>query len=168
MQLCFLRAALIDQIRWWRTWFWLVCLVVLVEAPAMAQHDIEVSNAWARGTVPAQKVSGAYLEIRSAAASRLVGTSSPVASQVKIHNMMMDGNVMKMFPVDAVALPAGKTVKFAPGGYHIMLMGLKQQLKKGETIPITLRIEGADKKIREVEVKVEVRDLALPATSHNH
>ena len=82
---------------------------------------------------------------------------SSVAGVVEIHEMAMEGNVMKMRAVPGIELPAGKTVDLKPGGYHVMLMDLKQQLKDGETVPITLVIEGKDKKRETVEVKAPVR-----------
>jgi len=78
---------------------------------------------------------------------------------VQIHNMKMEGGVMKMFAVDGVDLPANQTVKLAPGGYHVMLMDLKQQLKAGDHVPLKLTFEMADKKRETVELSVEVREV---------
>ena len=103
----------------------LVLLLVPVAHGYAQQPAVEVKDAWARGTVPAQKASGAFMEIRSNSPAQLLGAASPVASHVEIHNMKMEDGVMRMFAVKSVELPAGKPVKFAPGGYHIMLMGLK-------------------------------------------
>jgi periplasmic copper chaperone A len=119
-----------------------------------------VKDAWVRGTVPAQKVTGAFMEITGKRAVRLVGAKSAVAATVEIHNMTMTGGVMKMFPVDGIDVPAGKTVKLAPGGYHVMLFGLKQQMKPGDKVPLDLLVESADKKRETVSVEVEVRDIA--------
>ena len=89
------------------------------------------------------------------------------AGVVEIHEMAMDGNVMKMRAVPGIDLPAGKTVDLKPGGYHVMLMDLKRELKAGETVPVTLVIEGADKKRETVEVKATVRALgSADATKH--
>lgn len=76
---------------------------------------------------------------------------------------------MKMRAIPKLDLPAGKGVRLTPGGNHVMLMDLKQQLKKGDVVPITLKIEGQDRKLQSVEIKAEVRDLAQPATmDHGH
>ena len=126
---------------------------------ALAQN-IEVKAAWVRGTVPAQKVTGAFMEITGKSAVRLVGAASPVAGTVEIHNMTMTNGVMKMFPVDGIDIPAGKTVKLASGGYHVMMMGLKQQMKPGDRVPMMLTFELPDKKRESLDLSVEVRDIA--------
>ena len=135
---------------------------------AMAQAQVTVTQAWVRATVPAQKTTGAYMEIRSAENARLVGASSPAAKIVELHEMAMENNVMKMRAVKSLALPAGKPVQLKPGGYHFMMVDLAKPLKKGDVIPITLTIEGNDRKRQRVEVRAEVRDLAAPAASHGH
>lgn len=135
------------------------CLALLALA-AGAHAQTTVKDPWVRGTVPTQKASGAFMHITSAAGGKLVSASSPVAGVVEIHEMAMEGNVMKMRAVGALELPAGKTVELKPGGYHVMLMELKGPLKAGDTVPITLVFEGADKSRQTVEVKAPVRPLA--------
>ena len=138
---------------------------------ATALADVTVKDAWVRGTTPAQKATGAFMEITSSETAALLTASSPVAGVVEIHTMKMEDGVMKMRALPKLDLPAGKAVKLAPGGNHVMLMDLKQQMKKGDVVPITLKIEGADKKVQTLEIKAEVRDLATPATqdkSHGH
>jgi copper(I)-binding protein len=127
---------------------------------AAGAQNVEVKEAWIRGTVPAQKVTGAFMQITGKINIRLVAAESPVAGTVEIHNMTMQNGVMKMFPVDGVDVPAGKTVKLAPGGYHVMMMGLKQQMKPGERVPLKLTFELADKKRESLDLAVEVRDIA--------
>ena len=92
-------------------------------------------------------------------AARLISAESPAAATVEIHNMTMQNGVMKMFPVEGIDIPAGKTVKLASGGYHVMMMGLKQQMKAGERVPLKLTFELVDKKRESVELQVEVRDI---------
>ena len=111
-------------------------------APAAAQ--VTVKDAWVRATVPQQKATGAFLQLTAATDSRLVGVSSSVVPVVELHEMAMDNNVMKMRQIAALELPAGKSVELKPGGYHLMLMDLKQQVKEGDTVPLTLVIEGPD------------------------
>ena len=138
---------------------------------ATALADVTVKDAWVRGTTPAQKATGAFMEITSSETAALLTASSPVAGVVEIHTMKMEDGVMKMRAIPKLDLPAGKGVKLQPGGNHVMLMDLKQQMKKGDVVPITLKIEGADKKVQTLEIKAEVRDLATPATqdkSHGH
>ena len=142
----------------------------LAAAPALAQPQaFEVTNAWARATVPAQKTAGAYLDIRSRDAARLVGVFSPQADASEIHHTVHDRGVVRMKPVKAIDLPPGETVRLAPGGYHIMLVGLKSPLKRGDSLPLTLRVAGEDGKLREIEVKVEVREpAATDKSTHRH
>jgi hypothetical protein len=134
--------------------------LVLVAAAAPAWAQVTVSQPWVRGTVQGQKASGAFMQLKSAEGATLVGAQSPVAGVVEIHEMRMESNVMRMRAIPKLDLPAGQAVELKPGGYHVMLMDLKQPLKKGDTVPITLRIQGKDGKPQEVEVKAEVRDLA--------
>ena len=111
--------------------------------PAFAAN-VSVSDAWARATMPGQQVSGAYMKIESDADARLIGASSPAVPRVEVHEMKMDGDVMRMRALpNGLALPAGKTVALTPGGYHVMLMDLKATLPKDSTIPLTLTFKNA-------------------------
>ena len=132
-----------------------------------AQAQTTVKDAWVRGTVAQQKATGLFAQITSAGGGKLVSASSPVAGIVEIHEMTLDGGVMKMRAVPALELPAGKTVELKPGGYHVMLMELKQELKAGDTVPLTLVVEGADGKRETVELKAAVRPLGEGAPSHS-
>ena len=126
---------------------------------------------WVRGTVPAQKATGAFMQLSSKAGVTLVGVASPAASVVELHEMVMDNNMMKMRALPRLDVQAGKLVELKPGSYHVMLIDLKKPLAKGEIVPITLKVEGKDKKVELVEVKAEVRDLAAataPAMEHKH
>jgi copper(I)-binding protein len=127
-------------------------------ASANVIGQISVAGAWVRGTVPGQTSSGAFMELKSAGDAVLVGADSPVAGTAEIHQMKMDGNVMRMRAVLRIELPAGKTVELKPGGYHVMLTQLKRPLKAGETVPIRLRVESRGKAASTVEVVAEVRD----------
>jgi periplasmic copper chaperone A len=132
----------------------------LMLAAAAAQAQTTVKDAWVRGTVAGQKATGLFAQITSAGGGRLVSAASPLAGMVEIHEMAMDGNVMKMRAVNAVDLPAGKMVELKPGGYHVMLMDLKQELKVGESVPVTLVVEGPGGKRESIEVKAPVKALA--------
>mgnify|MGYP001075029431 CR=1 FL=1 len=118
----------------------LLCLTV----PAHAGH-VRVVDAWVRATVPGQSVAGAYMEIRSDADGRLLRASSPLAPRVELHEMRMDGAVMRMRPVAAVALKGGETVQLKPGGLHLMLVDLARPIREGEKIPLTLVVERGGK-----------------------
>jgi len=133
-------------------------------ATAAAQAQTTVKDPWVRGTVAGQKATGMFAQVTSASGGKLVSATSPVAGVVEIHEMVMDGSVMKMRAVTALELPAGKAVELKPGGYHVMLMDLKQDLKIGESVPVTLVIEGAGGKRESVEVKAPVKALADSGT----
>lgn len=136
--------------------------------PAWAAN-VSVTDAWARATMPGQKVSGAYMQIRSDADARLVGASSPAVPRVEVHEMKMDGDVMRMREVKAIDLPKGKTVSLEPGGYHIMLMNLAKPIAAGEIIPLVLTVESGGKQ-QTIEVKAEARAPMGGGMSmkHNH
>ena len=131
--------------------------LALLAQSAMAA-DVKVENVWMRATVPGQQVAGAYMDITSPENARLVGARSPAAGNMEIHFMRMNHGVMEMREVKTLPLPKGKTVKLAPGGFHLMLFDLKQPFKTGETVPIKLTIETANKKRETVEVTAQVRD----------
>ncbi len=140
---------------------------VAAAGPVFAQ--VSVKEPWVRATVPQQKSSGAFMQISSPGDVRLVEVRSKVAGIVEIHEMTMQGDVMKMNAVPGIAIPAGKTVELKPGGYHVMLMDLKQQLKAGDMVPFTLVIEGKDGKQQSIEIQAPVRPLTAggaPATKH--
>jgi copper(I)-binding protein len=131
--------------------------------------EVTVKDSWVRGTTPAQKATGAFMEITSSEAASLLSAASPLAGVVEVHSMKMEDGVMKMRALPKLDLPAGKAVKLQPGGNHIMLMDLRQQMKKGDVVPITLKVEGKDKKVQTIEIMAEVRDLATPAMmDHGH
>lgn len=145
----------------------LFTLATLVALGAQAQTS--VAEPWVRGTVPQQKATGLFANITSAKGGKLVSASSPVAGVVEIHEMSMEGSMMKMRALPAgLDLPAGKAVALKPGGYHVMLMDLKQQLKVGDTVPVTLVIEGADKARETIEVRAPVKALNTPTVEHKH
>ena len=138
----------------------------LLSNAALAQ--VTVKDAWVRATVAQQKATGAFMQLQSAQEARLVAAQSPVAGVVEVHEMAMDGGVMKMRAVPSLALPAGKAVELKPGGYHVMLMDLKAQVKDGDTVPVTLVVEGKDGKRQNIEVKAVARAMAQPAQKHEH
>jgi copper(I)-binding protein len=103
-----------------------------------AYAQVTVKDPWVRATVSQQKATGAFMQLTAAQDSRLIEAKSPVAGVVEVHEMSMEKDVMKMRAVPSLDLPAGKMVELKPGGYHVMLMDLKQQMKEGDTVPLTL------------------------------
>jgi len=132
----------------------LAAAALLVALPAAAQ--VTVTDPWIRGTVQGQMATGAFMKLQSAKDARLVEAASPVAGVVEIHEMTLENNVMRMRAVKAVSLPAGRVVELKPGGYHVMLMDLKQQMKEGEAVPVTLVVETAGRR-ETIEVRAPVR-----------
>jgi len=143
------------------------CALLALNCAWAQAQTVEVKDAWVRGTVAGQKATGAFMDITSKAPARLVGAASPAAGTVEIHDMKMENGVMKMFPVDAVDLPAGRTTRLAPGGHHVMFFDLKQPLKAGDRVPLKLTIELADKRRETIDLSVEVRSLT-GAGKHSH
>ncbi|MFD2365866.1 copper chaperone PCu(A)C [Pseudoduganella sp. GCM10020061] len=141
---------------------------VLLACAAQASAQVTVSDAWVRATVPAQKTSGAFMRVTSPVPARLVSVSTPLAGLAELHKMEMKGDQMKMAAVDAVELPAGKEVNLASGGYHVMLMDLKRQLKPGETVPLTLDVVTGKDKHQTVLVNATVRPITTTAPAHKH
>ncbi len=123
----------------------LLAASLLVAAPAWAQAPaVTVTDAWARATAASQKIGGAFVTIHdSAAPDRLVSASSPVADKVEVHETVDTNGVMSMRPVPVLPLAAGQTVQFKPGGYHLMLIGLKHKLDVGSSFPLTLTFDKA-------------------------
>src|ERR1700742_4123373 len=122
----------------------------LTSAPARAEDvkagDLVITQAWTRATPGGAKTGGGFLTIenKGSAPDKLVGVSADAAGKVEVHEMAMDGGVMKMRPVEGgLAIDPGKTVKLAPGGLHLMMMDLKSPLKQGDKLPVTLQFEKA-------------------------
>jgi copper(I)-binding protein len=141
------------------------------EAPAAtetaASSSIALTDTWSRETAAGQNAGGAFMTIANTgtAADRLTGGSTPVAGRVEIHTMTMEGDVMKMRQLeDGLEIPAGGEVTLKPGSFHVMLMDLKQPLKAGETVPLTLTFAGAGT----VETELEVQHAGTVAPDMKH
>ena len=132
----------------------------LAFAAGFAHAQATVDGAFARATVGKQANGAAYLQLSAKGDDVLVSASAPVATKVEIHTMSMDGDVMKMRMLDKLEIKAGEKMSMQPGaGAHVMLMGLKQPLKAGDSFPLTLNFRKAGK----VTVDVTVKDIAMPA-----
>jgi copper(I)-binding protein len=136
-----------------------LCVAASAIPLAHADAATEVKDAWARATVPGQKVAGVYMEIRSRAGARLVGVRSPAAKTAEIHSMSNDGGVMKMRRLDGLDLPAGQSVRLESGGNHIMLFDITHLLEPGARVPLTLILEQNGKK-KSIQVQAEVRAMS--------
>lgn len=130
----------------------IVVVALVVASPALAEESIRVFDAWARATILASRPGAAYLTIESATEDRLLGVTTPVAGQVMIHAVEKDGDINRMKHIETLELPAGERVTLAPGGMHLMLMGLQDKLSEGTTFPMTLNFENAGEITAEVSV----------------
>ena len=148
-----------------------VALLAAAATPLLAQSvtagKLVIDHPWSRQTAPGQKVGGSFLSITNKGRSddRLISATSPVAGEVQLHTMSMDGGVMRMREVkDGIAIPAGKTVALKPGGYHLMFMQLKRSLALGESFPVTLRFQrqGA------VKLSFKVKPVGFGGSEANH
>ena len=135
----------------------LLATILALVASALHAQTIEVKDAWVRSAVQGQSGTGAFMKITSKTGARLVSVTTPVAGIAEIHEMKMDGDVMKMRELSGgLELPAGKTVELKPGGYHVMLMDLKAVLPKDSTVPMTLVFKDAKGVQSKLELKVPV------------
>ena len=132
-------------------------LVLASSAAVIAADAVSVSNPWVRATVPGQSVAGAYMDITVKANAALVAAESPVAGKVELHTMTMDGGVMKMRAIEKLELPANTTVSLKPGGYHMMLIDIKRELKAGERVPLKLTVQERKGAKSALQVDAEVR-----------
>jgi copper(I)-binding protein len=145
-----------------RSLFFLTIFSGLLAAPARAQEvkagDLVITQAWARATPGGAKIGGGYVTIenKGAAPDRLMGGSADVAGKVGVHEMAMNNGVMTMRPLDkGLTIEPGKTVKLAPGGYHLMMFDLKNPLKQRDKVPVTLEFEKAGK----VQISLDVQGI---------
>ena len=147
-------------------------VAALLAAPAWAQTAaVKVEGAWARASVQGQKATGAFMRLTAKDGARLVRAESPAAGLAEVHEMKMEGDIMKMRAVPALDLPAGKTVELKPGGYHVMLLDLKAPLAKDTAVPLTLVFQ--DAKGAESKLNLSVPVATTPpgggaAAGHGH
>ncbi|MDA7417383.1 copper chaperone PCu(A)C [Xenophilus arseniciresistens] len=140
-----------------------LAFIALLGLGAAAQAQVSVTQPWVRATVAQQQATGAFMQLQSPTATRLVGVSTPLTAVAELHEMAMQGDVMRMRHVPVLELPAGKAVELRPGGHHLMLMNLKAQVKEGQTVPLTLTFESPDGKRETVQVQAPVRALTAQA-----
>jgi periplasmic copper chaperone A len=141
-------------------------LSCLLAAPARAEEvkagDLVITQAWSRATPGGAKIGGGYLTIENKGSTpdRLIGGSADVADKIQVHEMAMNNGVMTMRSLDdGLTIEPGKTVKLAPGGYHLMMLDLKGPLKQGDKVPVTLEFEKAGK----VKLSLDVQGVGAQA-----
>jgi copper(I)-binding protein len=129
---------------------------VMAVAFAQASPLPKVEGAWVRSSVAGQQGTGAFMKLTANETTQLVGVSTPVAGVAEVHEMKLEGEVMRMRAIRKLDLPAGRTVELKPGGYHVMLLDLKQALTQGSTVPMTLSFRDAKGLESKLELKVPV------------
>ena len=149
----------------------MLAVVVGIGLAGMAQAQnakvggVQIENAYTRATVPGQMAAGGFMKIENkGAADQLISASSPVAGEVQLHEMSMEGNVMKMRQVKDIAVPAGGAVELKPGGLHLMFINIKAPLTAGQTVPVKLKFAKAG----EVEVKIPVNAMGQHGDGMKH
>jgi copper(I)-binding protein len=133
-------------------------LLLLAAAAAFAQAaaPVTASLPWARPTVQGQRSAGVYVTLTAAEALTLVSVSTPIAGSADVHEMKLEGDVMRMRALERLELPAGKAVQLQPGGLHLMLQDLKAPLQAGTSIPVTLAFRTARNDPRQLTLQVPV------------
>ncbi|MBP7942933.1 MAG: copper chaperone PCu(A)C [Polynucleobacter sp.] len=140
-------------------------LVGFAQAQNAKVGSLQIENAYTRATVPGQMAAGGFMKIENkGGVDLLVSASSPVAGEVQLHEMAMEGNVMKMRQVKDIPVPAGGAVELKPGGLHLMFMSIKAPLTAGETVPVKLKFAKAG----EVEVKFPVNAMGAHGGAMKH
>lgn len=134
-------------------------------AEVATQGPVKVEGAWIRATVKGQQGTGGFMDITAPKAMTLLGFETPAAKHAELHEMAMDGNVMRMRAVTALPLPAGTTVSFKPGSYHLMLTDLPRPLSNGDSVPLTLLLKAEDGKTMRQTISVPVK---APQMAHPH
>lgn len=143
----------------------LLGMLLLASLPVHAQVQIE--KPWMRATPPGAKIAAGYMTLRNSSASpeRLVGASSPAGARVEMHVTIKDGEILRMREVKALEVPAKGVLELKPAGTHLMVVDIKQPLKAGDRIPVTLRFEHS----KEIAVEFEVSPLTgAPPNHHPH
>lgn len=140
-------------------------LAGIAQAQSAKVGSVQIENAYTRSTVPGQMAAGGFMKIENkGAVDQLISASSPVAGEVQLHEMVMEGNVMKMRQVKEVVVPAGGAVELKPGGMHLMFINIKAPLTAGETVPVKLKFAKAG----EVEVKMPVNAMGAQGGAMKH
>lgn len=141
--------------------------IAILAFASTAMADVTVSQPWVRATAMNAKATGAFMQITSSTGGTLISAKSSAIPVVEVHEMAMEGGVMKMRAIPKLPLPAKQAVELKPGGYHIMLMDLKAPIKVGDKIPLTLTVEEGGKQ-KTIDVVAEAREMTTKAPAGHH
>lgn len=145
-----------------------LAVIAALSCTGLYAQTVEVKDAWIRTAMPGQQATGAFMTITAKDGAKLVGVTTPVAGVAEVHEMKMEGDIMRMRAVQGgLDLPAGKAVALKPGGYHVMLMDLKGALPKGGVVALTLLLKDASGVPSQIELKVPVALSAPAGSSHD-
>jgi copper(I)-binding protein len=133
-------------------------VMMFMALSSLAQAEVAITEAWVRATAPGQKVGAAYMTLQSPQAVQLVYAETKSADEVEIHSMSMTNGIMKMRKLDALSLQPNKPERLAPGGFHLMLFGLKAPLKAGEKVTLTLCFKDGKDQITHQEVTLPIKE----------
>ena len=129
-------------------------------AQAQATAPVKADKAWLRASVPGQQATGGFMVLTAQQPLQLVGVQTPAAAVAEVHEMKMEGDVMRMRAIDHLDLPAGVAVELKPGGYHLMLQQLKAPLAKDTQVPVTLLFKDAKGVSSQLQLQMPVRTAA--------
>jgi len=139
-----------------------LCLSLMLAAPVLAGDnettkvgDIMIHESWARASIGNAPNSAAYMMVMTQGdvGDKLISAETPIAERAELHDHILDGDVAKMQKVDAIAINPGEPAALQPGGMHVMLMGVKDKLKEGDVVPLTLTFENAGEVTLEIPIK---------------
>ena len=139
-------------------------IAISARAEDVKAGDLVITQGWSRATPGGARTGGGFLTIenKGSAPDKLVSASADAAGKIEVHEMAMNDGVMKMRPVEGgLTIDPGKTVKLAPGGLHLMMTDLKNPLKQGDKLPVTLQFEKAGK----VQITLDVQAVGAPGPS---
>lgn len=143
-----------------------ICLGIMALVISTAvQASVTITDAWVKPTAPGQRVAGVYLQIVSTEDAKLIGATSSIAETAEIHKMSMHEDIMRMRRLEAIELPAGKKVELKPGGYHIMLFGIENQIKNGDVVLLELVISNKNGEQEQIHLKAVAKSTPV---AHNH
>ena len=134
----------------------------------MGDAPLHIMKAWVRPTVNAQTSTGGYLQVMAHADGKIVGVSSTLAKHTELHEMQMDGDVMRMRKVESIDVEEGDIIRFEPGGYHVMFMGLSNQLVKDQEVNFELSFQHKDGSLENVPVTAKVNMTGVADNEHHH
>jgi len=145
----------------------MVALLSTFMVASASYAQVTVDAPWVRATVPQQTSTGAFMQLTAKSDSKLVSAATPVAEHVELHKMTMENDIMKMRQIQELALVAGQPVALEPGGYHIMLIGLKKPINAADIIPVTLTFENNDGNRTQMQIQATARSLHGGHNNHH-